>query len=71
MKVSGRREHNKGIGRYSPTKVLLVDHVEMAASAKYTKAQAALDLYLEGIPAELRLGDSPSEVLGLPKTASR
>lgn len=48
MDLKDRRERSKGIGRYFPTKALLVDHMEAVANVKYAKAREDLDLWGAG-----------------------
>lgn len=71
VEVKYRPAHDKGIARYSLTKGLLVDQMEVVENAKFAKARMALKVWLSWIAAALQLEDSAMEVVCLPRTEGR
>lgn len=66
LQVKERRERENGIERYSSTKALLVDDMEVVGNVKYANAQAAFDVWLGWIARTLHLQDSATEVVSKP-----
>lgn len=67
VEVKDRWESNNGIGRYSSGKALFVVHVDVVANANSAKARVDLELWLVWIAAALKLENSATQVVRLPK----